>query len=149
MWYLDIFSLNLESKVFGFTPILHFTNKVKQLIGTQIKKQALISLFLIGIFNGLLPCGFVYIGLMGSIATGNVLEGMAYMALFGVGTIPLMLATSLAGPLISLRSRRIIKKLTPVFILFFAVLFIVRGLNLGIPFLSPEINTEQHSVSCH
>ncbi len=55
------------------------------------------GLLLIGLLNGLLPCGLVYMGLVASLATGGAWQGMAYMAVFGAGTLPLMLATVLVG----------------------------------------------------
>ncbi len=95
------------------------------------------SLFLFGIVNGFLPCGFVYVALAGAITTGNFLSGAVFMALFGLGTTPIMLATSLVGKFVSGSLRSKINKLIPVFAIILAIIFILRGLSLGIPFLSP------------
>lgn len=146
---IAMFSFNLESKLFAFKFMHGFTGRIRQFMGLYIKRKTTASLFFIGILNGLLPCGFVYIGLFGSVTTNSIPEGMAYMALFGLGTMPLMLATSLAGPFISMKSRTAIKKLTPYLLAVFALLFIVRGLNLGIPFLSPLIGAGHDVGSCH
>jgi len=96
------------------------------------------SLFGIGLLNGILPCGLVYVAIAGAINTGDVLSAMIYMALFGAGTIPVMLAVSLAGTMISLKLRVFVNKLSPYVIVLLGVLFILRGLSLGIPYVSPK-----------
>jgi sulfite exporter TauE/SafE len=60
-------------------------------ISRLFQSPTLISVFTIGLLNGLLPCGFVYVGLIGSVATQHALEGALFMALFGLGTFPMML----------------------------------------------------------
>ena len=113
---------------------------------TNIRRQFGIhsnsSLFLIGLLNGLLPCGLVYMGIAGSVATGDVLKGSLFMATFGLGTLPAMILVSLSQNLISLKLRSQIRKAFPVFIGTMALLLILRGLNLGIPYLSPKIINE-------
>jgi sulfite exporter TauE/SafE len=127
------------SQKFNFmSPIARFTSKVKQQFALQFRKKTYRAYFFTGMLNGLLPCGLVYIALAGTIATGNSVEGMAYMALFGLGTLPMMLAVSFAGQYITLQWRSRLTKLVPVFTIVIACLFILRGLNLGIPMLSPE-----------
>jgi len=91
-----------------------------------------------GILNGFLPCGFVYLAMAGALNTGSVMASAEYMLFFGLGTLPLMLAamvsTGLAGPAF----RRKINKTIPFVMLGLGVWFILRGLNLNIPYLSPE-----------
>ncbi len=113
---------------------------------TNIRRQFGIntnsSLFLIGLLNGLLPCGLVYMGIAGSLATGDVLKGSLFMATFGLGTLPAMILVSLSQNLISLQIRTKIRKAVPVFIGAMALLLILRGMNLGVPYLSPKIVNE-------
>ncbi len=109
------------------------------------------SLLLIGMLNGLLPCGFVYTAVAGSILTGGVLQGALFMAFFGLGTLPAMAALSLAGNKIGLGFRNRLRQAVPVFIIAMAALLILRGLNLGIPYLSPKLSSSdwtQHTC-CH
>lgn len=96
------------------------------------------SLFGIGLLNGILPCGLVYVAVAGAINSGDVVSAMLYMALFGAGTIPVMLAVSIAGTMISLNLRIFVNKLSPYVIVLLGVLFILRGLSLGIPYISPK-----------
>jgi uncharacterized protein len=112
--------------------------KLKKSIGQMFSVRSFSSLFFIGLLNGLLPCGLVYIAIAGAIGTGNVGQGTLYMILFGLGTIPMMLAISLAGNMMGLALRNRINKLIPVLVVVVGLLFILRGLDLGIPFLSPE-----------
>lgn len=111
--------------------------KLKKTIAEMFSIRSFQSLFFIGMLNGLLPCGLVYMAIAGAIGTGNVTEGSLYMILFGLGTIPMLLAISLAGNILSLAVRKKINKLIPVLVVVVGLLFILRGLNLGIPFLSP------------
>lgn len=97
------------------------------------------SFLLIGILNGFLPCGLVYIALAGALATGSILSGVLFMAMFGFGTLPAMFAASVAGGFISINIRKKMTKMIPVFTLLFAFIFILRGMNLGIPYLSPKL----------
>ena len=90
-----------------------------------------------GLLNGFLPCGFVYLAMAGALNTGNILDSAVYMFWFGIGTLPLMLtamvSTGLAGPLF----RRRINKMVPYFMLGLGAWFVLRGLNMDIPYLSP------------
>lgn len=114
-----------------------FVRKLKKSIGKMFSIRSFSSLFFIGLLNGLLPCGLVYMAIAGAIGTGGVVEGSLYMILFGLGTIPMMLSISLAGNVMSLAVRNKINKLIPVLIVVVGILFVLRGLSLGIPYLSP------------
>lgn len=110
------------------------TSPLKSLFG----KGDIGSLLLIGLLNGLLPCGFVYMALATALTTGTVIHSFFFMLGFGLGTIPAMLGMSLASGFISLSLRRRLKKISPYFMALVGLLLIIRGLNLGIPFLSPK-----------
>lgn len=112
------------------------------------RQRKLSSFFFIGSLNGLLPCGLVYLAVAGASVTSGPAEGAAYMALFGTGTLPVMLCVIVAGNFISANIRNQIRKAMPFFILLIGVLFILRGLNLGIPYISPEISKDEVH-SCH
>jgi sulfite exporter TauE/SafE len=95
------------------------------------------SLFLIGFLNGLLPCGLVYVAIAGAINTNDIVSGIIYMVIFGLGTIPVMLAIPLLGNLIGSGIRKRFRGVLSVFIVVLGILFILRGLALGIPYISP------------
>lgn len=95
------------------------------------------SLFLIGLLNGLLPCGLVYIAIAGAINTNDVISGIFYMIIFGIGTIPIMLAIPLLGNMVGNTFRKKYSKVLSGFIVILGIIFILRGLSLGIPYISP------------
>jgi len=108
------------------------------------------SLFIIGLLNGFLPCGLVYIALAGALVMSHVHEGALYMIFFGIGTIPMMLAISIAGNILSLKLRQKLSKVIPIVIVLLGILFILRGLNLGIPYISPKLEKqgEKATMEC-
>lgn len=95
------------------------------------------SLLMIGLLNGLLPCGLVYVAIAGAINSGNILSGALFMMLFGIGTIPLLLIATLASDAIGQKVRSKMQKVVPYFVFMLGVLFILRGMSLGIPYISP------------
>lgn len=135
-------------KISNSTFIYSFVNSVKFQLGNLFNRKGLHFLFLIGLLNGLLPCGLVYLGIAGAIATGSVIKGAEFMFYFGLGTVPVMYAVAFLGQFISLKYRNFIRQTMPVVVSMMAVLLIIRGLNLGIPYLSPEFGNENREVSC-
>ncbi len=122
---------------------------IRTTLGRLFSKGIPSSLFLVGLLNGFLPCGLVYTGIAGATATGDVLKGTLFMAAFGLGTVPMMFALPLIGSGVSVSARSRIRKATPVMIALMGLLLILRGLNLGIPYLSPAIDHSTRSISCH
>ena len=124
-------------KVFPFLNNIQFPDRIKDIFNRSLKKGTPGSLFIIGILNGFLPCGLVYIAIAGAIAMGDVFLAALYMFLFGLGTSPAMFGMSLVGNFFNLELRRKFSRLIPVFGVILGILFIMRGLNLGIPLISP------------
>jgi sulfite exporter TauE/SafE len=126
--------------------------KVKNSLGKELKKKGNDTFFTIGFLNGFLPCGLVYMAVFGALATSNAFTGSLYMFLFGLGTIPLMTAFVYLGNFTKGNFRKNIQKTIPIMVVFIGVLFIVRGLGLGIPYISPapvlEIISDTVSA-CH
>ncbi len=136
-----------------FSIIDSFYSKIKSaLVRLLQSSQNAYSYFLIGVANGFLPCGLVYIAIGAAMATGNTISGTALMFMFGLGTFPLMISLMIFGRFISVTFRNNMRKLVPVFISITALIIILRGMNLGIPYLSPELqNTSQsfQQIKCH
>ncbi|APZ47490.1 hypothetical protein BW723_14880 [Polaribacter reichenbachii] len=126
--------------------------KIKSALGKELKKKGNDTFFTIGFLNGFLPCGLVYMALLGAIATSNAFLGSLYMFLFGLGTIPLMTAFVYLGNFTKISFRNKIQKVIPILVIFIGVFFIIRGLGLGIPYISPspvlEI-TDSTFIECH
>jgi hypothetical protein len=105
-------------------------------------------LFGTGVLNGLLPCGLVYAAFAAAAAAGSMARSIGFMALFGAGTLPMMFALACAGGMIQGALRRRLQFVIPVTLAVLGVLFILRGLNLGIPYLSPKFGPAGASC-CH
>lgn len=129
-----------------------FTTKIKSLLGRLLQQQRFRTLYAIGFLNGLLPCGLVYLGIAGAVATGDVLKGMLFMAAFGAGTLPAMAGVTWFSHLISITVRNKMRSMIPVVVSIMGILLILRGLNLGIPYISPTlVPHSEHVVEncCH
>lgn len=127
-------------------------NRVKNLLSGLLKSpNNNASYYFIGLINGLLPCGLVYLAVASAMATGNALGGAALMFMFGLGTFPLMISLMVFGRFISVSFRTKMRKLVPVFVVITAVVLLLRGLNLGIPYLSPQLisDVSSQTVECH
>ena len=132
-------------------PIYKVISKVKNQLGKELKKKSPDTFLTIGFLNGFLPCGLVYMALFGAIAMGNALQGSLYMMLFGLGTVPLMTTAIYFSGLLKGGIRQKVQKAIPVFVVVIGLLFILRGLGLGIPYVSPAPITELASsaIECH
>lgn len=133
------------------TPISKYLGKLKSSLGAAFKKKTPDTFFTIGFLNGLLPCGLVYLAVFGAVGTGSILNGSTYMLLFGLGTIPLMTTAVYFSNMLNSNLRLKIRKLVPVFVVIIGTLFILRGLGLGIPYVSP-LPVDQKvtaTLNCH
>ncbi|MCK0146117.1 sulfite exporter TauE/SafE family protein [Arenibacter sp. F26102] len=132
-------------------PIYSLLSKVKSRLGKELKKKSPDTFLTIGLLNGLLPCGLVYMALFGSIATASPWLGVLFMFLFGVGTIPLMTSAVYFGSVLKGRAKKSVQQLIPVFVVLIGLLFILRGMGLGIPYISPEpvIEMATSTLDCH
>lgn len=132
-------------------PIYKIISRVKSALGQAFKKKTADTFLTIGFLNGFLPCGLVYMAVFASITTANAFQASLYMMLFGVGTIPLMTSAIYLGKFLNANIKQRIQKAIPVFVIIIGLLFILRGLGLGIPYLSPAPITETVSsaIECH
>lgn len=121
-------------------PFRAITSGIKKFFSKFYKSNTILSQFGIGVANGFLPCGLVYVALAASIAFSSFYESAVYMGLFGMGTFPMLLGVAFSGRIISGTTRQNLNRLVPYFIAILGIIFIVRGLNLGIPYLSPDIS---------
>lgn len=119
-------------------PLYRLISKVKASLGNQFKKRNYKALFTIGLLNGFLPCGLVYVALFGAIAMQNELLGIGYMFLYGLGTIPMMSAVVYVSNFVTVPMRNRVQKIIPIVAIAIGTIFILRGLGLDIPFVSPS-----------
>lgn len=132
-------------------PLYKIISKVKSSLGKAMKKKTADTFLTIGFLNGFLPCGLVYMAVFASLAMPSATESSLYMALFGLGTIPLMTTAIYVGKFLNTTVKQRIQKAIPVFVVIIGLLFILRGLGLGIPYLSPAPVTEiaSNNIDCH
>lgn len=146
-----LFSESVFGKLNVSKPIFKWVGKLKSELGSSLKKKELDTFFYLGFLNGLLPCGLVYMAVFGSIAISGLVESSLYMVFFGFGTIPLMSVVIYAKEWLSSIVKFNLKRLIPIAIAIIGVLFILRGLGLGIPYVSPKPAQTQvtSSMDCH
>jgi sulfite exporter TauE/SafE len=131
-------------------PITRSVNWLKAALGTMLQRRAMPAMFGIGLLNGLLPCGLVYVACAAATATGDVLSGTRYMIAFGLGTLPMLLAISLLGTKLQFALRFKVQRLIPASLLIVGLLLLLRGMALGIPYVSPKLPAQSNgAVTCH
>lgn len=122
-------------------PLVRLTGQLRAAVTRVWPKSSAMSRFGIGLANGFLPCGLVYAAGTASIAAGSWRDSVLFMLAFGGGTLPMLLGIAAAGR--KLWTGRIPAKLLPATMGVTAVLLILRGLSLGVPYLSPDLSTGQ------
>ena len=128
-----------------------FYAMVSKSIGKVINSHAgMRSFFFLGMANGLLPCGMVYIALAGTLSFHTLYEPVGFMAMFGAGTLPAMMLAAYSLQTFNLQLKRTIRKTIPFFIAAAGIALILRGMNLGIPFISPQLpSPAAPPINCH
>jgi sulfite exporter TauE/SafE len=120
-------------------PLTTLVTQLKSRMSVLLRQRSNTALLTLGLLNGLLPCGLVYVACAGATATGGLLPGFVYMAAFGAGTFPMMLAISLSGKLVPTGLRLRLRQAIPVSVVVLGTLLILRGMSLGIPYVSPDL----------
>jgi uncharacterized protein len=143
---LLILGLFFSRKLSASQPVGLAVGFLRKHMGRLLREKTTYSLALLGALNGLLPCGLVYIAGAGALATGGVFSGVLYMLAFGLGTAPMMLGLSLSGSLLPATWRLRLVKIIPVSIFLLGSLLILRGMELGIPYVSPQLSG--HTPAC-
>jgi len=131
-------------------PIRKLNQSIQRLLMRLWQTPGRSSFIWMGLANGLLPCGMVYLAIAGALNTSQVKSSVLFMAMFGLGTLPPLFALSYFGSMVKLSLRNRIRQMTPFVVGLMAILLILRGLNLGIPFISPVLGGARSSaVICH
>ncbi len=131
---------------------LPWADMVKTKLSHIIGRPGLSTLLISGMLNGLLPCGLVYMALSASLAATSSAQAAGMMCVFGIGTLPMLVSITLLKSKLTFIRTNSVRQLVPVVVFAFGCLFILRGMNLGIPYLSPKVVVEQHGIKsccCH
>lgn len=117
---------------------------------TQLQQKPRIDyFFLLGFLNGLLPCGLVYTALTTATLAGSIGGGALAMLLFGIGTTPVMILLILFRRRLTLPRRLRLLPLSTLLSAIIGILLVLRGLNLGLPYISPQVEKENVIKCCH
>ena len=103
----------------------------------------------LGMLNGLLPCGLVYLALISAVAAGSFLNGATYMFAFGLGTLPAMMAVGFFKQWFSPALRSRMRRLTPVLMAVAGIWLVGRGLLIQFPSLLPSSGAPTEIPLCH
>jgi sulfite exporter TauE/SafE len=121
------------------TATLGGLGRLRSMLARNLRRTSPEGLFLTGLMNGLLPCGMVYFAVAGALVQDGPLNGALFMLAFGLGTVPALLTLRLGAGMLTPERRSGLRRLAPYVLGLLGVLFIVRGLGLGIPYLSPAL----------
>ncbi|MGK0637884.1 sulfite exporter TauE/SafE family protein [Schleiferia thermophila] len=129
----------LQKRFEKFFSILYFTLNINNLRTKILKSDKnFLYLLILGMLNGLLPCGLVYVALAGALGTGGVGSGALFMFVFGTGTLPAMIFISIGGNTLFTFGKTNFKKALSLVTVLVGFLFLLRAANLNIPFISPS-----------
>jgi sulfite exporter TauE/SafE len=144
-----VFAVNLENKINHLPPIAKFYTKVKSKISQLLANSKKYPGFYLGLLNGLLPCGLVYLALAGAISCDSVIESVLFMFLFGLGTMPMLFTLSLGYQMGNLKHRAKLQNILPYISLLFGLFLIYRGLAIEFPEQLNFWEAVQNPIMCH
>ena len=151
---LTVIGIYFPIKKWSFSPWFYtMVGALKSKFSYFLNRRQPYAFLGMGLLNGLLPCGLVYMAVLGAMLTGDAVSGAAFMALFGLGTVPMMTFAVFSAGKLKGKFRLGVQRMLPIILLLFGILMVVRGLGLDIPYLSPgaqialeEVSTE---MNCH
>jgi sulfite exporter TauE/SafE len=148
---LVFFIIQKLNSQFHFFSSPRFADNIYASIKRAASKIPLPKYYMLGLLNGYLPCGLAYMAAMSSVSTGHISKSVLWMIFFGISTIPSLSFVLWISSITENKFRTVFQFIYEYLILIVAILLILRGLNLGVPFLSPYFNEEQNLVSkcCH
>jgi sulfite exporter TauE/SafE len=103
------------------------------------KNRNTLKLLGIGFLNAFLPCGMVYVALLGAMNTGSINYSLIYMLAFGIGTLPGFIFLGALKDYFNHLTFFSKKTVLASLISLVGVFMILRGMNLGIPYISPKV----------
>lgn len=130
---MALFSINLERQFLRLPFYQKFNTWLQAQFSKHFAQRKHTTFVSIGILNGFLPCGMVYLAVAGAITQSGVIQAMLYMILFGLGTVPMMLIIALSGNWLGSNFRKQIFKAAPIILFSFGLIFLLRGLNVELP----------------
>lgn len=146
---LFFFSVSIEHVLLKMNWYARLYNKVSKRLGQIIQRYGVKSTFFTGMFNGILPCGLVYLALLGSFSMGNLLSGSVFMVAFGLGTAPAMIGIVLGYSFLPKSFQSKLRRVLVYMQLVVGVILLMRGINIGLPLEMDFISAMKNPILCH
>ncbi|MDX1685877.1 MAG: sulfite exporter TauE/SafE family protein [Saprospiraceae bacterium] len=123
--------------------------RIQNLFYNAIRAESRTRLVSLGILNGLIPCGMVYMAMAAALGRPTVMDSMLYMMAFGLGTVPIfvLLAFIQSRKIFDIRPH--LQKLIPVSLAILGLIFLWRGLCVDIPMDLSVLKEMGWRVLCH
>jgi len=144
-----IFTIDIDSTLSNYKLLNRYYSRIRSLISSMMQKSQDYHPFQLGMANGLLPCGLVYLALAGALATGSLIGGMWFMFSFGLGTLPMLFALTTGLGLFPLSIRQGFRKVLPYVTLAFGCFLIYRGIMVEMPVELDFWEALKNPVMCH
>ncbi|MEM6396251.1 MAG: sulfite exporter TauE/SafE family protein [Bacteroidota bacterium] len=106
---------------------------INKYFSIYIKKDGWTATLVLGMLNGLIPCGLVYVAIISAVNVNAPLHGALYLLAFGLGTMPLLFATSIIGKRVFQYISFNKRYLQQAVLVAVGLIFIWRGLNFNFP----------------
>ncbi len=129
--FMILAGLSLSGKIKFLTLIEHSVSSAswyKKLFRELLQTKSLISFFILGMLNGLLPCGLVYFFAVTAASTASAFYGALVMLIFGLSTIPALFSLGyFVGLYKNGKFRNIMIRLAAISVIIFGVYTIHQG----------------------
>lgn len=123
--------LSLSGKIKFLTLIEHSVSKngwYQKLFRELLQTKTLISFFILGMLNGLLPCGLVYFFAITAASTASAASGALVMLIFGLSTIPALFSLGFfVGLFKNSGFRNIMIRLASISVILFGIYTLYQG----------------------
>jgi uncharacterized protein len=146
---LFLLSLDTEQFLSKFQGYKNYLKRYNQWFAQMMNQFKTVPPFILGAINGLLPCGLVYLAMLGAMTSGGIEQGVLFMSLFGLGTLPAMMITVLFGrELLNLSNLRL-RRLIPWLQMCLGIYLIYRGIVVDMPQELDFYSLLARPVMCH
>ncbi len=142
------FTIKSPTQLFNWSFFNRFITSVQKRLGKSLRIAGPLSAFKIGMLNGVLPCGLVYVALAGTVTYTSPQAGALHMLAFGTGTLPMMFGLMFFGGLYRNKIMRW-KRFIPIGLALFGLFLIYRGFIVHVPSDVSVWQQNGFNMSCH
>ncbi len=129
--FMILAGLSLVGKLSFLTKLEHsFSGSrwYQEIFRQVLRSKSLYSFYILGLLNGLLPCGLVYFFAVTAASTGSPLWGAFVMLIFGLSTVPALFSLGMfAGIFTKSSMRKTMMSLAAIVVVFYGIYTIYRG----------------------